>query len=51
MLDFLFQVPFMLVKFLFNLTAWAALFYYGFILGRDEYHNYKEGHYDKYFKS
>jgi len=31
MLDFLFQVPFMLFEFLFNLVVWAGLFYYGYI--------------------
>lgn len=51
MLDFLFQVPFMLFKFLFNLVVWAGLFYYGYIFGRDTYHKYKDGHYDKIFKS
>tara|TARA_A100001011_G_scaffold394971_2_gene488652 strand:+ start:3888 stop:4043 length:156 start_codon:yes stop_codon:yes gene_type:complete len=51
MLDFLFGVPFMIAQFLFNLVAWSALFYYGFIIGKDEYDKYKDGYYDKYFKS
>ena len=51
MLAFLFGLPFIVAKFAFNLTVWAGIIYYGYIYGRDTYHQYKDGHFDKYFKS
>jgi hypothetical protein len=51
MLDFLFGLPFILAKFIFNLAVWAGIFYYGYVFIKDTYHKYKDGHYDEYFKS